>query len=174
MVLCHSRAQARRAGVADPVVVRPNWCSCSSRMRCQAGAEFELFPAIPAICSMFELSPWVLGSLTPSSSPGTASCTFRAADSRRRQGIGASSRRRGGAAVGDLRVRRAGSRAVHGVAGSGPPSRPQSLGRSTGSRWTNRLVTTLSGSAPLAQLDRASVYGTEGREFESLRARRKP
>ena len=31
--------------------------------------------------------------------------------------------------------------------------------------------TTLSGSAPVAQLDRASVYGTEGREFESLRAR---
>ena len=27
--------------------------------------------------------------------------------------------------------------------------------------------------APVAQLDRASVYGTEGREFESLRARRK-
>jgi hypothetical protein len=26
-------------------------------------------------------------------------------------------------------------------------------------------------SAPVAQLDRASVYGTEGREFESLRAR---
>src|ERR1700733_4079938 len=25
--------------------------------------------------------------------------------------------------------------------------------------------------APVAQLDRASVYGTEGREFESLRAR---
>jgi hypothetical protein len=24
--------------------------------------------------------------------------------------------------------------------------------------------------APVAQLDRASVYGTEGREFESLRA----
>ena len=34
-------------------------------------------------------------------------------------------------------------------------------------------ATTLGGSAPLAQLDRASVYGTEGREFESLRARRK-
>jgi hypothetical protein len=32
-------------------------------------------------------------------------------------------------------------------------------------------ATTLGGSAPLAQLDRASVYGTEGREFESLRAR---
>ncbi len=32
-------------------------------------------------------------------------------------------------------------------------------------------VTTLSDTAPLAQLDRASVYGTEGREFESLRAR---
>ncbi len=29
----------------------------------------------------------------------------------------------------------------------------------------------LAGSAPVAQLDRASVYGTEGREFESLRAR---
>src|SRR5438046_3373218 len=27
--------------------------------------------------------------------------------------------------------------------------------------------------APVAQLDRASVYGTEGREFESLRARLK-
>jgi hypothetical protein len=26
-------------------------------------------------------------------------------------------------------------------------------------------------NAPVAQLDRASVYGTEGREFESLRAR---
>src|ERR1035437_3657040 len=30
---------------------------------------------------------------------------------------------------------------------------------------------TLGGSAPVAQLDRASVYGTEGREFESLLAR---
>jgi hypothetical protein len=29
----------------------------------------------------------------------------------------------------------------------------------------------LGASAPVAQLDRASVYGTEGREFESLRAR---
>src|SRR5699024_12541134 len=31
--------------------------------------------------------------------------------------------------------------------------------------------TTLFRSAPLAQLDRASVYGTEGQGFESLRAR---
>jgi hypothetical protein len=31
----------------------------------------------------------------------------------------------------------------------------------------------LAGLAPVAQLDRASVYGTEGREFESLRARSK-
>jgi hypothetical protein len=30
---------------------------------------------------------------------------------------------------------------------------------------------TLGDFAPVAQLDRASVYGTEGREFESLRAR---
>ncbi len=29
----------------------------------------------------------------------------------------------------------------------------------------------IAGQAPVAQLDRASVYGTEGREFESLRAR---
>ena len=29
----------------------------------------------------------------------------------------------------------------------------------------------LASLAPVAQLDRASVYGTEGREFESLRAR---
>ena len=33
-------------------------------------------------------------------------------------------------------------------------------------------VSTLGGSAPVAQLDRASVYGTEGREFESLLARK--
>jgi hypothetical protein len=30
------------------------------------------------------------------------------------------------------------------------------------------------GRAPVAQLDRASVYGTEGREFESLLARKNP
>src|SRR6266566_7581593 len=30
---------------------------------------------------------------------------------------------------------------------------------------------TLRGSAPVAQLDRASVYGTEGQRFESSRAR---
>jgi hypothetical protein len=34
-----------------------------------------------------------------------------------------------------------------------------------------RSVGRLRRSAPVAQLDRASVYGTEGREFESLRAR---
>jgi hypothetical protein len=32
-------------------------------------------------------------------------------------------------------------------------------------------ATRLAALAPVAQLDRASVYGTEGREFESLRAR---
>ena len=31
----------------------------------------------------------------------------------------------------------------------------------------------LGGSAPVAQLDRASVYGTEGQRFESSRARTK-
>jgi secondary thiamine-phosphate synthase enzyme len=36
-------------------------------------------------------------------------------------------------------------------------------------RWSSGR---LRRSAPVAQLDRASVYGTEGREFESLRARR--
>ena len=34
-----------------------------------------------------------------------------------------------------------------------------------------RLRLELGRHAPVAQLDRASVYGTEGREFESLRAR---
>src|SRR5438309_8465597 len=39
------------------------------------------------------------------------------------------------------------------------------------SHLCSRAATRLVPFAPVAQLDRASVYGTEGREFESLRAR---
>ena len=47
-------------------------------------------------------------------------------------------------------------------------ARARSWPPSGGSR---RSVGRLRRSAPVAQLDRASVYGTEGRGFESLRAR---
>ena len=40
-------------------------------------------------------------------------------------------------------------------------------------RLVAQLVVVIRGArAPVAQLDRASVYGTEGRKFESFRARR--
>jgi hypothetical protein len=42
------------------------------------------------------------------------------------------------------------------------------------SRRGRTEATTLGDLAPVAQLDRASVYGTEGQRFESSRARRKP
>ena len=42
------------------------------------------------------------------------------------------------------------------------------LGQSQSGGW---LTPSMKASAPLAQLDRASDYESEGREFESLRAR---
>src|SRR2546430_635801 len=58
------------------------------------------------------------------------------------------------------------------------PSLVQSEGRERegpGSAFAGVVRQLDSAHAPVAQLDRASVYGTEGREFESLRARlRKP
>ena len=51
--------------------------------------------------------------------------------------------------------------------GSRPPA-PRVL-RGLGRVARNRTAT-IARLAPVAQLDRASVYGTEGREFESLRA----
>src|SRR5262249_49143756 len=50
-----------------------------------------------------------------------------------------------------------------------PPAKEQSaIGCGT------RIVSKIAGAAPVAQLDRASGFEPEGREFESLRARQSP
>src|SRR3954465_2563980 len=54
-----------------------------------------------------------------------------------------------------------------------PPAGPAGSARSRPDRLSpvNARAATLRGRAPVAQLDRASVYGTEGQRFESSRAR---
>ena len=59
------------------------------------------------------------------------------------------------------------------TAGSNPAPSASTMRRRTPSRNAQPPEARIEPHAPVAQLDRASVYGTEGREFESLRARYK-
>src|SRR5436189_227003 len=57
------------------------------------------------------------------------------------------------------------------AAASGVDRRGASAGARRAAKWVEALPSTINRSAPVAQLDRASVYGTEGQRFESSRAR---